>query len=700
MKPYKDIKSVIMLLDQTFGSLRLVREKGSSILVGIDFMPGTAEALEQFSESGVRVILLVPEPLPAESLQNLKQFLPSVDEIIPCEPQDLGKTLPDCAKYVSTTPEQTLFVAADRVPRGLAASQGYLAAPHPTIAALIARGRTLQFVRVIGDHDRFDRLPEVIPYYWERSERGAWTLLAVMSRAAIAEAIARRLRVEVLPLDISTEDPLFVQLDQVDERVTQELRTLKVLLVDERRALVAMEPSKFNESLAIHGAHGHIQCLIPSPELLRPALDSSIILQRTRLALDRWPLEGLKVARIRREWDIRDVVLTLCPSTAASFQANVDRYSGASDIDSSGPLVSRHVQHPDNSRVVQALLDELNDMGYCAYTHSFSFAGTTLHNVIADLPGTGYFVIDPDILERIREILLRYPLPYPPDPWMKAIIRLVGNEWLKEQQLEGLSPLQLRTAVERIFELRPWFPWWLRFCPLSGPGAELVIVGCHLDSTAARDPVYNPPTDPAPGADDDASGIAATLAIARYLSNFRGKLPHTVRFCFFNAEESGLVGSKAYAVMLKAAGAPIRAVVCTDMIGYNSDAARIFEIHAGYTDPAVRDISVPIADSIAAWTACLGALARAQIYKGTSSASGADRDLYDGAINRSDHAAFHQQGYPAVVVSEDFFANLPTEPGADPNPNYHKGNDIVIDSAFASDITCAVAFAVKELAGG
>jgi hypothetical protein len=141
-------------------------------------------------------------------------------------------------------------------------------------------------------------------------------------------------------------------------------------------------------------------------------------------------------------------------------------------------------------------------------------------------------------------------------------------------------------------------------------------------------------------------------------------------------------------------------VVCTDMIGYNSDAARIFEIHAGYTDPAVRDISVPIADSIAAWAACLGALAPAQIYKGTSSADGADRDVYDGAISRSDHASFHQQGYPAIVVSEDFFANLATEPGKDPNPNYHEGDDTVIDSAYASDITCAVAFAVKELAGG
>ncbi len=227
-----------------------------------------------------------------------------------------------------------------------------------------------------------------------------------------------------------------------------------------------------------------------------------------------------------------------------------------------------------------------------------------------------------------------------------------------------------------------------------------MIVGCHLDSTASRASGYNPAVDPAPGVDDDASGIAATLSLARYLWGFRGTLPHTVRFCFFNAEEHGLVGSRAYAAMLKAADAPIRAVVCSDMIGYNSDAQRLFEVHAGYTNAAVRDISVPLADTIASWAGSLGALAPAQIYRGTNGGSGSDRNVFDGAINRSDHAAFHEQGYPAVVVSEDFFVNLASEPGADPNPNYHDEDDLVIDSAYAADITCAVAHAVREFAGG
>jgi hypothetical protein len=123
-------------------------------------------------------------------------------------------------------------------------------------------------------------------------------------------------------------------------------------------------------------------------------------------------------------------------------------------------------------------------------------------------------------------------------------------------------------------------------------------------------------------------------------------------------------------------------------------------VAGGYTNTAVRDISVPLADTIASWAGTLGALAPAQIYRGTNGGSGSDRNVFDGAINRSDHAAFHEQGYPAVVVSEDFFVNLASEPGADPNPNYHDEDDLVIDSAYAADITCAVAHAVRESAGG
>lgn len=697
MKQNKVFNSVILLLDQSFGTLRLAREEDSVSLAGIDLAPGTEAALAQFKEAGAQTILVMLEPLKRQALQILEQYLPKVDKILTQE-KDLSATLALCDKQFSIDRRRTIFVAADRVARGVAAKQGYLAVPHPVMAALTIRGRFLQFARVTGHREHFEQIPEIVPYFAEYMESGSWNLLAVMSREAIAEMIRRRLQLEVLPLDLASEDPLFVQLDSIDEDVAEVLKRQKVLSFDNQRMLVALGPEQFNDSLAIHGPHGHFQFLMPSPEILEPVPDSSSEFQIARLAFGGWPAEKVKVVPIPPI--VTHVILNPCSSTAASFQADVDRYRGASNLDAAGPIVSRHIRHPDNQRAVQALLKDLNAMGYCAYTHSFTHAGLTLNNVIADLPGTGVFKLRPDIVERVRQVILKYPLPDPPGPMIRALRQLMGSEWLKGLEFDRLSPLELRVAIEKRFMLKPWFPWWLKLCALRGPGGEIIIVGCHLDSTAANTGGYNPVTDPAPGADDDASGVAATLALARYFAGFRGKLPHTVRFCFFNAEESGLIGSKAYAAMLKAANAPLKAAVCMDMISYNSDAQRIFEIHAGYTDPAVRDLNVPIANRISAWAACLGALAPAQIYKGTSSTGGADRNLYDGAINRSDHGAFHQQGYPAVVVTEDFFVNLAAEPGSDPNPNYHRAADTVIDSAYAADITCAVAQAVRELAGG
>jgi hypothetical protein len=337
-------------------------------------------------------------------------------------------------------------------------------------------------------------------------------------------------------------------------------------------------------------------------------------------------------------------------------------------------------------------------MGYCAVTHPFAYGGGTLHNVIADLPGRGVVRLDPDIREQVRARLLATPLADGGEQTgLQEAASLVN---LDTAAFGEANPWEVRAAVEQAVGLGPWQTWWLSDCPLPGVGADLVLVGCHLDSTANFDGDFDPKTDPAPGFDDDASGVAGVLAVARQFAGLKGTLTHTVRFCFFNAEERGLVGSKAYAIAMKAAGAPIRAVVCMDMIGFNSDPSRIFEIHAGYSDPAVRDLSDPIAQRVAAAALSLGALPPAQIYRGTiqGGPSDSDRDVFDGAINRSDHAAFHKQGYPAVVVTEDFFANRPSESGSDPNPNYHSKRDTVIDAVYASDIVCAVAQTVRELA--
>jgi hypothetical protein len=137
-----------------------------------------------------------------------------------------------------------------------------------------------------------------------------------------------------------------------------------------------------------------------------------------------------------------------------------------------------------------------------------------------------------------------------------------------------------------------------------------------------------------------------------------------------------------------------------DMVGWDSDEQAYFEIHAGHGTNSVRDTSVLLAEKIRAWGDAMAGLDGAQVYSGQIGTEGADRALYDPAIGRSDHASFQDQGFPAVVVSEDFFMNTSAESARDRNPHYHRVTDTAVNSAFGARIACAVARAVREMAAG
>ena len=89
----------------------------------------------------------------------------------------------------------------------------------------------------------------------------------------------------------------------------------------------------------------------------------------------------------------------------------------------------------------------------------------------------------------------------------------------------------------------------------GGDPNSVIVVGAHLDSVGTG-----------PGINDNGSGSAGILELARKLQAF--KLQHKVRFVWFSAEESGLLGSEAYVASLPAAErAKIKAMLNFDMIG-------------------------------------------------------------------------------------------------------------------------------------
>jgi hypothetical protein len=94
---------------------------------------------------------------------------------------------------------------------------------------------------------------------------------------------------------------------------------------------------------------------------------------------------------------------------------------------------------------------------------------------------------------------------------------------------------------------------------------DVYIIGGHFDSTSPQ------ASSNAPGAEDNASGTAGILEMARILAAYPPQA--TVRFIPFSGEEQGLDGSEYYVSQLSAAErARIKGVFIMDMIGYKSQA--------------------------------------------------------------------------------------------------------------------------------
>ncbi|ELU42164.1 peptidase family m28 domain-containing protein [Rhizoctonia solani AG-1 IA] len=93
------------------------------------------------------------------------------------------------------------------------------------------------------------------------------------------------------------------------------------------------------------------------------------------------------------------------------------------------------------------------------------------------------------------------------------------------------------------------------------PNAPIIILGAHLDSTSQT------PALLAPGADDDASGVAVTMSIMRILktNNYQGT--HAIEAHAYAGEEGGLLGSQNLAKQYKAQNKTIRGMLNFEMVG-------------------------------------------------------------------------------------------------------------------------------------
>ncbi len=191
----------------------------------------------------------------------------------------------------------------------------------------------------------------------------------------------------------------------------------------------------------------------------------------------------------------------------------------------------------------------------------------------------------------------------------------------------------------------------------------VVFVTAHLDSIN----IQGGPAAPAPGADDNGSGSAGVLEIARALREHRGE--HDLRFILFGGEEEGLFGSKRYVANLPAEErARIRAVVNMDMIGALNAPTRSVLLEGA---PLSRRVIDGLSQAAMTYTQLA-----------------VETYLHPFA---SDHVPFIDAGIPAVLTIE----------GADnTNGNVHSGADTIdhINYDFALEILRTnVAFVANEV---
>lgn len=101
----------------------------------------------------------------------------------------------------------------------------------------------------------------------------------------------------------------------------------------------------------------------------------------------------------------------------------------------------------------------------------------------------------------------------------------------------------------------------------SEPGAGTIVVGAHYDSIVA--PNFNDGISFAPGANDNATGVAAIIEMARIMS----QRPHrsSIMFVAFSAEEVGRKGSIAFVQYLKTQGIDVTQMINIDTIGNQED---------------------------------------------------------------------------------------------------------------------------------
>jgi hypothetical protein len=211
-------------------------------------------------------------------------------------------------------------------------------------------------------------------------------------------------------------------------------------------------------------------------------------------------------------------------------------------------------------------------------------------------------------------------------------------QWIKNRFIKsGVVDVE----IDSFFYRSTWQKNVVATIPGGSTPLQVIVVGGHHDSYSRNNPnVY------APGADDNASGTAAALEMARAMMAAGYQPEVTIKFVTFAAEELGLHGSHDFARKAQDNSMKIRLMINHDMISHNLDDSLNWKVDLNYYSGYEKylDIAANLTSTYTSLTPLSG-----QVNSGGS-----------------DSYSFWSRGFPAFYFEEHDFS-----------PYWHQDDDVI-----------------------
>lgn len=222
-------------------------------------------------------------------------------------------------------------------------------------------------------------------------------------------------------------------------------------------------------------------------------------------------------------------------------------------------------------------------------------------------------------------------------------------------------------------------------CSFGPKDTPRIVIGAHYDVCEDQ-----------PGADDNASGIAGLLELARLFKTYVPQLKNRIDLVAFSLEEppffrTEFMGSAVHAKNLHDSGADVKIMICLEMIGYFVDNPKSQRFPLGFLSWFYPDTGNFIAVVSNIKSRSMGSAIKELMRLSTDiGVHQLTAPSFITGVDFSDHLNFWKYGFKAVMITDTAFFR---------NPNYHEDSDTIdtLDFSKMSEVVKGVYSAVIHL---